>query len=112
MHGPTCIFWVNLTPFSLKTIEWFRVVLDECHAIKETNTKQSKFALALQAERRWAVTGTVMQTKHDDLAAIVRFLRLAPFDTTRVWNAYFGGANLDLARAFGRAKGVRPPSPL
>ena len=31
MHGPTCIFWANLTPFSLKIFEMFR-----CRAVSAT----------------------------------------------------------------------------
>ena len=69
----------------LKNIDWYRVVLDECHAIKEAGTKQSKMACSFQTRRRWAVTGTVMQTKHDDIAPIYQFLRLKPFETASNW---------------------------
>jgi SNF2 family DNA or RNA helicase len=61
------------------------VVLDECHVIKEANTKQSKMACSFKAKRRWAVTGTIMQTKHDDIAMLFQFLRMKPFDTASGW---------------------------
>ena len=63
----------------LKQIEWYRVVLDECHVIKGGNTKQSLYCRSLETQRRWAVTGTVMQTKHADLGPVVNFLKHEPF---------------------------------
>ena len=78
----------------LKEIEWYRVVMDESHAIKTANTQQSKFCRELDTRRRWAVTGAVMQTKHDDLGMILNFLKLEPFGQQSFWNKYLG-TNLD-----------------
>lgn len=66
--------------YPLEEIGWFRIVLDEAHMIREQNTLLFKSAIRLQAERRWAVTGTPVQNKLDDLAALLAFLRLKPFD--------------------------------
>ena len=74
----------------LKEIDWYRIVMDESHAIKTVTSKQSKYCCSLQAKRRWSVTGTVMQTKHDDLAAILNFLKLEPFGVAKYWNHYVG----------------------
>ncbi|CAI6233340.1 unnamed protein product [Periconia digitata] len=65
----------------LAYVHWFRIVLDEAHAIRNTSTKQSIAACNLAAERRWAVTGTPVQNRLEDLGALFRFLRLRPFDT-------------------------------
>ncbi|KAF9081943.1 hypothetical protein BGX23_000282 [Mortierella sp. AD031] len=75
-------------PSVLQHVDWFRVVLDEAHIIKEVNTVQSKAASALVAERRWCLTGTPVQNKLDDLYALVKFLRMHPFDEKVQWTHY------------------------
>jgi SNF2 family DNA or RNA helicase len=78
----------------IKEIEWFRVVLDECHSVKQANTKQALFCFSLETKRRWAVTGTILQTKHDDIAGPLQFLRLDPFGRSYIWNRFLGGGSL------------------
>ncbi|KAF9580769.1 hypothetical protein BGW38_002449, partial [Lunasporangiospora selenospora] len=75
-------------PSVLQHVDWFRVVLDEAHIIKESTTVQSKAACALSAERRWCLTGTPIQNKLDDLYALVKFLQLQPFHEKAHWTHY------------------------
>ena len=77
----------------LEEISWFRIVLDEAHMIREQSTLQFKSICRLQASRRWAVTGTPVQNKLEDLAALLAFLRVKPFDdrsffTTHIVQAF------------------------
>ena len=67
------------SPF--ENINFFRIVLDEAHAIREQSTLQSKSICMLSSPRRWAVTGTPIQNKLEDFGSLLRFIRLSPFDT-------------------------------
>ena len=68
----------NTSP--LLETNFFRVVLDEAHMIREQATQQSQAICTLFAQRRWAVTGTPVQNRLDDLGALIKFLRIKPFD--------------------------------
>jgi hypothetical protein len=72
----------------LKYVNFFRIVLDEAHAIRSGNTKQAKGIYELAAQRRWAVTGTPVQNRLEDLAALFRFLKLKPFHEAAGFNTF------------------------
>lgn len=74
----------------LQRIDWFRVVLDEAHTIKEVRTMQCRAVCNLTAQRRLSLTGTPIQNRLDDLYAQIRFLRLHPFSDRFVWNEHCG----------------------
>ncbi|KAI0830531.1 SNF2 family N-terminal domain-containing protein [Trametes gibbosa] len=74
----------------LQSIHWFRVVLDEAHSIKETSTVGCRASCDLVADRRLCLTGTPVQNKLDDVYALIKFLRLSPFDDKNTWNEFIG----------------------
>ncbi|RIA84736.1 SNF2 family N-terminal domain-containing protein [Glomus cerebriforme] len=76
------------TASALQQINWFRIILDEAHIIKDVNTVQSKAACSLKAERRWCLTGTPIQNKVEDLFALVKFLHMDPFNDKENWKKY------------------------
>ncbi|KAL8290052.1 hypothetical protein RQP46_002991 [Phenoliferia psychrophenolica] len=74
----------------LQQIQWFRVVLDEAHIIKEHTTIQARAACDLSSQRRTALSGTPLQNSLNDLFSLVRFLRLEPFTDRAVWTQHIG----------------------
>jgi SWI/SNF-related matrix-associated actin-dependent regulator of chromatin subfamily A3 len=69
----------------VKHIEWFRVILDEAHVIKNSTARQTKAVIALNAERRWVVTGTPIQNSSVDLYPLMAFLKFQPFSIKSYW---------------------------
>lgn len=70
------------TSKALGRIHWFRIVLDEAHQIRSGQSQQAVAVYSLAAERRWAVTGTPVQNRLDDMQALFKFLGVKPFDST------------------------------
>ncbi|XP_019458903.1 PREDICTED: putative SWI/SNF-related matrix-associated actin-dependent regulator of chromatin subfamily A member 3-like 2 isoform X1 [Lupinus angustifolius] len=70
----------------LFSIRWFRVVLDEAHTIKSSKSQVSMAAAALNADRRWCLTGTPIQNSLEDLFSLLRFLRVEPWGHWAWWN--------------------------
>ena len=64
----------------LAKMNMFRIVLDEAHTVREQNSAQTQAIMKLNSDRRWAVTGTPIQNRLEDLFSITRFLRLFPYD--------------------------------
>ncbi|RDW80387.1 hypothetical protein BP5796_05085 [Coleophoma crateriformis] len=60
----------------LHRIQWYRVVLDEAHAIKNYKGRTSIACQNLTATYRWCLTGTPVLNRLEELYPYLRFLRV------------------------------------
>ena len=65
---------LNIQQEDLTAREWNVVCLDEAHTIKNANTKMSKAAMRLQAQRRVILTGTPIQNHLAELWNLFQFI--------------------------------------
>ncbi|KAI3340580.1 SNF2 family N-terminal domain-containing protein [Ustulina deusta] len=71
----------------LFSTNWKRIVLDEAHFIRNTGSRMAKAICDLPSDVRWAVTGTPIQNRLSDLAALLKFLRVSPYDDIKRFDA-------------------------
>ncbi|KAF2001861.1 hypothetical protein P154DRAFT_521342 [Amniculicola lignicola CBS 123094] len=74
------------TPLLFST-QWRRIILDEAHYVRNRSTNLSKAVCELQAQCRWAVTGTPLQNRLSDLATICQFLKVYPYDDPKIFES-------------------------
>ncbi|KAF8200953.1 SNF2 family N-terminal domain-containing protein [Pholiota molesta] len=66
---------------ALFEIPWKRVILDEGHTIRNPKTKMAQAVVALNASRRWVLTGTPIINSPRDLGSLLTFLQICrPLD--------------------------------
>jgi DNA repair protein RAD5 len=72
----------------LFSVEFFRVILDEAHTIKNRQSKTAKACYEIQAKHRWVLTGTPIVNRLEDLFSLVRFLRVEPWSNFSFWKTF------------------------
>ncbi|KAF2489726.1 DNA repair protein, RAD5 [Lophium mytilinum] len=72
----------------LFSLEYFRVILDEAHFIKNRQSKTAKACYEISALHRWVLTGTPIVNRLEDLFSLVRFLRVEPWSNFSFWKTF------------------------
>ncbi|KAI1351588.1 DNA repair protein rad-5 [Xylaria sp. FL0043] len=72
----------------LFSLNFFRIILDEAHTIKNRQSKTAKACYELTAEHRWVLTGTPIVNRLEDLFSLVRFLRVEPWNNFSFWRTF------------------------
>ncbi|KAI9745161.1 MAG: DNA helicase rad5 [Claussenomyces sp. TS43310] len=72
----------------LFSLNYFRVILDEAHHIKNRQSKTAKACYEIDAEHRWVLTGTPIVNRLEDLFSLVRFLRVEPWSNFSFWKTF------------------------
>ncbi|CAK7200827.1 DNA helicase rad5 [Sporothrix eucalyptigena] len=72
----------------LFSLNFFRIILDEAHTIKNRQSKTAKACYALSAEHRWVLTGTPVVNRLEDLFSLIRFLRVEPWNNFSFWRTF------------------------
>jgi len=72
----------------LFSLNFFRIILDEAHTIKNRQSKTAKACYALGAKHRWVLTGTPIVNRLEDLFSLVRFLGVEPWNNFSFWRTF------------------------
>ncbi|KAK4158352.1 SNF2 family N-terminal domain-containing protein [Chaetomidium leptoderma] len=73
---------------ALHRIQWYRLILDEAHTIRNCSSKQFKALNSIQSHIRWCLTGTQIQNSLEDLGSLIRFLGMPLFSDPATFRKY------------------------
>ncbi|RAH46380.1 DEAD/DEAH box helicase [Aspergillus brunneoviolaceus CBS 621.78] len=72
----------------LFSLDFFRIIIDEAHMIKNRQSKSAKACYDLSATHRWVLTGTPIVNRLEDLFSLVRFLKVEPWNNFSFWKTF------------------------
>ncbi|CCF57927.1 hypothetical protein KAFR_0D02790 [Kazachstania africana CBS 2517] len=72
----------------LFSLDFYRIVIDEGHIIRNRSAATSKAIMNLSSKCRWVLTGTPIINRLDDLYSLVKFLALEPWSQIGYWKAF------------------------
>lgn len=78
----------ELARVGLYSVDYFRVILDEGHNIRNRTTKTAKSLYEISLQRKWILTGTPIINRLDDLYSLVKFLELDPWCNFSYWKTF------------------------
>jgi len=93
---------------SLKSSDWYYVILDEAQAIKNPGTKQSRAVKQLKSFNRLILTGTPIENRLSDLWSLYDFINPGLLGNIREFAEYTKGLNAHPDK-YGRLKDVISP---
>ena len=64
---------------ALHNMEFYRVILDEAHNIKDRQSNTAKAVNNLRTQKRWCLSGTPLQNRIGEMYSLIRFLDIEPF---------------------------------
>lgn len=66
-------------PSVLHNIDFYRVILDEAHNIKDRQSNTARAVNSLKTQKRWCLSGTPLQNRIGEMYSLIRFLNINPF---------------------------------
>ncbi|CCH45875.1 hypothetical protein BN7_5462 [Wickerhamomyces ciferrii] len=63
----------------LHQTQFYRVILDEAHNIKDRQSNTAKAANNLMTQKRWCLSGTPLQNRIGEMYSLIRYLDIEPF---------------------------------
>lgn len=72
----------------LFSLDYYRVILDEAHHVKNRQSKTAKACYDIHAKHRWVLTGTPIVNRLEDLFSLVHFLRVEPWSNFSFWKTF------------------------
>ncbi|KAI9671298.1 MAG: DNA helicase rad5 [Alyxoria varia] len=72
----------------LFSLDYYRVILDEAHHVKNRQSKTAKACYEIAAKHRWVLTGTPIVNRLEDLFSLVHFLRVEPWSNFSFWKTF------------------------
>jgi len=76
----------HTTSSFLFSVTWYRLILDEAHYIRDRYTVSARAICAIEASRRWAMTGTPIQNRLTDFMTLVEFLKAYPYNDPKIFD--------------------------
>ncbi|KAL7910379.1 SNF2 family N-terminal domain-containing protein [Trichoderma velutinum] len=70
-------------------INWYRIILDEAHAIKNYDGATARACFALMGKYRWALSGTPLANSSDEMFSYMKFLNCQWTVTHKEFRSFF-----------------------